>query len=87
MIHSVPDVDILVNNLGVYEAKSFFDLRDSDWMSLFEINVMSGIRLARHYMRGMPVRAGSGPRAFSEIAERYPVFELSRADVQDRRIG
>jgi NAD(P)-dependent dehydrogenase (short-subunit alcohol dehydrogenase family) len=53
MIDAVSDVDILVNNLGIYEAKSFFDLQDSDWMSLFLINVMSGIRLARHYMRGM----------------------------------
>jgi NAD(P)-dependent dehydrogenase (short-subunit alcohol dehydrogenase family) len=53
MIRSVPEVDILVNNLGIYEAKSFFDLQDSDWMRLFEINVMSGVRLARHYLRGM----------------------------------
>lgn len=53
MVHSVPDVDILVNNLGIYEAKSFFDLQDSDWINLFKVNVMSGIRLARYYMRGM----------------------------------
>jgi NAD(P)-dependent dehydrogenase (short-subunit alcohol dehydrogenase family) len=53
VIAALPDVDILVNNLGIYEAKSFFDLKDSEWMRLFEINVMSGVRLARHYMRGM----------------------------------
>jgi short-subunit dehydrogenase len=53
MINAVAEIDILVNNLGVYEAKSFFDLQDSDWLSVFLINVMSGIRLARHYMRGM----------------------------------
>jgi NAD(P)-dependent dehydrogenase (short-subunit alcohol dehydrogenase family) len=53
MVNAVSDVDILVNNLCTYEAKSFFDLQDADWTSLFEINVMSGIRLARHYMRGM----------------------------------
>lgn len=53
MVNSVSDVDILVNNLGIYEAKPFFDLQDSDWMRLFEINVMSGIRLASRYMRGM----------------------------------
>ena len=35
MIDALSDVDILVNNLGIYEAKSFFDLQDSDWMSLF----------------------------------------------------
>jgi NAD(P)-dependent dehydrogenase (short-subunit alcohol dehydrogenase family) len=53
IIDAVSDVDILVNNLGIYQAKSFFDLQDSDWMSVFLINVMSGVRLARHYMRGM----------------------------------
>jgi NAD(P)-dependent dehydrogenase (short-subunit alcohol dehydrogenase family) len=53
VISSVSDIDILVNNLGIYEAKSFFELRDSDWMQIFEINVMSGVRLARHYLRGM----------------------------------
>jgi NAD(P)-dependent dehydrogenase (short-subunit alcohol dehydrogenase family) len=53
MINAVPEVDILINNLGIYEAKSFFDLQDSDWMSLFLINVLGGIRLARHYMRDM----------------------------------
>jgi NAD(P)-dependent dehydrogenase (short-subunit alcohol dehydrogenase family) len=53
VINTVSDVDILVNNLGIYEAKSFFDLQDSDWISLFLINVMGGIRLARHYLRGM----------------------------------
>jgi len=49
VISSVSDIDILVNNLGIYEAKSFFELQDSDWMQIFEINVMSGVRLARHY--------------------------------------
>jgi NAD(P)-dependent dehydrogenase (short-subunit alcohol dehydrogenase family) len=53
IIDSVPYVDILVNNLGIYETKSFFELQDSDWARLFEINVMSGVRLARHYLRGM----------------------------------
>jgi len=53
MINSVPVVDILVNNLGIYETKSFFELHDSDWTRLFEINVMSGVRLARYYLRGM----------------------------------
>jgi NAD(P)-dependent dehydrogenase (short-subunit alcohol dehydrogenase family) len=53
VISSVSDIDILVNNLGIYQAKSFFELQDSDWMQIFEINVMSGVRLARHYLRGM----------------------------------
>jgi len=53
VISSVSDIDILVNNLGICQAKSFFELQDSDWMQIFEINVMSGVRLARHYLRGM----------------------------------
>lgn len=51
-----PDVDILVNSLGGYEAKSFFDISDSDWQRMWEMNVMSGARLSRHYMRGMLAR-------------------------------
>ena len=47
------EVDILVNNLGIYEAIGFFDETDEAWRKLFEINIMSGVRLARHYLRGM----------------------------------
>ncbi len=50
---AVPEVDILVNNVGIYERKSFFDIADDDWQRLFEVNVMSGIRLARLYGEGM----------------------------------
>jgi NAD(P)-dependent dehydrogenase (short-subunit alcohol dehydrogenase family) len=52
----VPDCDILVNNLGVYERKAFFDISDAEWQRLFEVNVMSGIRFARHYARAMAGR-------------------------------
>jgi NAD(P)-dependent dehydrogenase (short-subunit alcohol dehydrogenase family) len=52
----VPDVDILVNSLGGYEAKAFFDLSDADWQSMWDRNVMSGVRLSRHYLRGMLAR-------------------------------
>jgi 3-oxoacyl-[acyl-carrier protein] reductase len=48
-----PEVDILVNNLGIYEPVGFFQERDADWQRLFEVNVMSGVRLARHHLRGM----------------------------------
>jgi NAD(P)-dependent dehydrogenase (short-subunit alcohol dehydrogenase family) len=50
---SFPDVDILVNNLGAFEARSFFDIPDADWQHMWETNVMSGARLSRQYMRGM----------------------------------
>lgn len=49
----VPEVDVLVNNLGLFEPVSFFESKDQDWTKLFNINVMSGIRLTRFYMSGM----------------------------------
>jgi len=48
-----PEVDILVNNLGFYEPKAFFDIEDSDWTKMFEVNVMSAVRLTRHYLKTM----------------------------------
>jgi NAD(P)-dependent dehydrogenase (short-subunit alcohol dehydrogenase family) len=56
MTEAHPDVDILVNNLGVFEPKPFEDIPDADWLRFFETNVLSGIRLARHYVRGMRAR-------------------------------
>ena len=52
-VRRFPDLDILVNNLGVYETVSFFDERDEAWQRVFEINVMSGVRLARHHLARM----------------------------------
>ncbi|MGY4434861.1 NAD(P)-dependent dehydrogenase (short-subunit alcohol dehydrogenase family) [Bradyrhizobium sp. F1.13.1] len=42
--------DILVNNLGIYEPKPFAAITDTDWQRFFETNVMSGVRLSRHYL-------------------------------------
>jgi NAD(P)-dependent dehydrogenase (short-subunit alcohol dehydrogenase family) len=53
LIRQVPDTDILINNLGVYEPKAFADITDADWLSIFETNVLSGVRLSRHYFPGM----------------------------------
>ena len=50
------EVDVLVNNLGIFEPKPFEQIPDEDWIRFFEINVLSGIRLARHYVRGMRSR-------------------------------
>ena len=50
---ALPEADILVNNAGVFAPKDFFDIPDEDWRRIFEINVMSGIRLSRALMRGM----------------------------------
>ena len=48
-IRQVPTADILVNNVGIFEPKDFGELTDADWMRFFETNVMSGVRLSRHY--------------------------------------
>ncbi|HMI19802.1 MAG TPA: SDR family oxidoreductase [Sphingomonas sp.] len=53
LIAAVPSVDILINNLGIYEAKPFAQITDEDWTRFFEINVMSGVRLSRHYFPRM----------------------------------
>jgi NAD(P)-dependent dehydrogenase (short-subunit alcohol dehydrogenase family) len=52
----VSDVDVLVNNLGIYERKPFFEIPDEDWMRLFEVNVLSGVRFARRYAPSMAKR-------------------------------
>ena len=52
-ISAFPQVDILINNLGIYEAVDFFNETDEDWRKLFEVNIMSGVRLARHYLKHM----------------------------------
>ena len=53
LVAQFPDVDILVNNLGIYEPKGFFEIEDADWSKMFEVNVMSGVRLTRHYLKRM----------------------------------
>jgi NAD(P)-dependent dehydrogenase (short-subunit alcohol dehydrogenase family) len=53
LIAAVPSVDILVNNMGIYGPKPFFELEDEDWELMFEVNVMSGVRLTRHYLKDM----------------------------------
>jgi NAD(P)-dependent dehydrogenase (short-subunit alcohol dehydrogenase family) len=56
LIAQVPDADILINNLGIFEPKAFFDIPDSDWVRFFEVNMLSGVRLSRHYAQGMAKR-------------------------------
>jgi NAD(P)-dependent dehydrogenase (short-subunit alcohol dehydrogenase family) len=53
LVAALPDVDILVNNAGIFEPKGFFDIPDEDWTRFLEVNVMSGVRLSRAYMKGM----------------------------------
>jgi hypothetical protein len=53
VVQRYSDVDILVNNLGIFEPKAFEDIPDADWMRFFEVNVLSGVRLARAYLPAM----------------------------------
>ncbi|HUN71812.1 MAG TPA: SDR family oxidoreductase [Steroidobacteraceae bacterium] len=56
IIRAYPDVDVLVNNMGIFEPKPFEEIPDADWLRFFETNVLSGVRLSRHYVRGMRSR-------------------------------
>jgi NAD(P)-dependent dehydrogenase (short-subunit alcohol dehydrogenase family) len=56
LVRQLPEVDILVNNLGIFEPKPFEEIPDADWTRFFEVNVMSGVRLTRHYLPGMKAR-------------------------------
>lgn len=87
LVAARPDVDILVNNLGIYGARGFFDADDALWEEYFEVNVLSGVRLARHYAAGMRER-GWGRIQFisSESALNIPTemvhYGVSKAAVQ-----
>ncbi|QMT60283.1 MULTISPECIES: SDR family NAD(P)-dependent oxidoreductase [unclassified Legionella] len=50
LLKQIPTVDILVNNVGIYNTKPFVDISDEEWLHMFEVNVMSGVRLSRHYL-------------------------------------
>ena len=74
VIAALPAVDVLVNNVGIFEPKPFAEIPDEDWYRFFEVNVMSGIRLSRHYLAGM-VEKNWGRILFisSESAVQIPV--------------
>jgi NAD(P)-dependent dehydrogenase (short-subunit alcohol dehydrogenase family) len=52
-LRQVPAAEILINNLGIFEPKPFLEIPDADWMRFFEVNVLSGVRLARAYLPAM----------------------------------
>lgn len=87
LIAAYPDADILINNLGIYGAQAFFDIDDALWEQYFEVNVLSGVRLARHYAKGMRDR-GWGRIQFisSESALNIPTemvhYGVSKAALQ-----
>lgn len=53
LFNRLPQVDILVNNVGIYTSTSFFEMKDEDWYRQFDVNVMSAVRLSRHYLPQM----------------------------------
>lgn len=53
VIEEYPEVDILINNLGIFEPKEYFHIPDEDWFKMFEVNIMSGVRLTRWYLNQM----------------------------------
>jgi len=83
-----PEVDILVNNVGVFEPSDFVETDDATWMRHFEINVMSGVRLTRHYLPGMRVR-GWGRVVFvsSESGVQIPVEMIHYGVTKTAQIG
>jgi NAD(P)-dependent dehydrogenase (short-subunit alcohol dehydrogenase family) len=56
LLAQLPEVDLLVNNAGIFEPKPFEEIPDADWLRFFEMNVLSGVRLSRHYLKGMRAR-------------------------------
>jgi NAD(P)-dependent dehydrogenase (short-subunit alcohol dehydrogenase family) len=72
-LQQVPEADILVNNLGIFEPKPFLEIPDSDWLRFFEVNVLSGVRLSRHYLPRM-LKKNWGRVIFisSESAQQIP---------------
>lgn len=53
LIEAYPETDILINNLGIFEPAEYFDIPDTEWFKFFEVNIMSGVRLSRHYLKKM----------------------------------
>jgi NAD(P)-dependent dehydrogenase (short-subunit alcohol dehydrogenase family) len=72
-LKAVPVADILVNNLGIFEVKPFLEIPDDDWQRFFEVNILSGVRLSRHYLANM-LRKNWGRIIFisSESAQQIP---------------
>jgi NAD(P)-dependent dehydrogenase (short-subunit alcohol dehydrogenase family) len=56
LLDGIGEIDILVNNVGLFGLAPFADISDDDWHRYFDVNVMSGVRLARHALAGMLTR-------------------------------
>ncbi len=56
VVRQLPQVDVLVNNVGIFEPKPFAKISDAEWEKFFAVNVLSGVRLSRAYLDGMKAR-------------------------------
>jgi len=81
---ALPELDVLVNNLGIFEPKAFADIPDEDWLRFFETNVLSGIRLSRHYVGGMRSRLGADRVRLERIRPADPGRDDPLRHDQDR---
>lgn len=73
LIEQLPDLDVLVNNVGIFRAIPFEEIPDDAWQEIFDVNVMSGVRLSRHYLPKM-LRKNEGRVIFisSESSQNIP---------------
>jgi NAD(P)-dependent dehydrogenase (short-subunit alcohol dehydrogenase family) len=88
VLAGAPEVDILINNLGIFEPKAFAATTDEDWQRFFDVNLMSGVRLARHHLPRMIAR-GHGRVQFvsSESALQIPVEMIHYGVTKTAQLG
>ncbi len=60
LLSSLGDVDVLVNNVGVFDVAPFDQIADDEWQRYLDVNLMSGVRLSRHALPGMLARGWAG---------------------------
>ena len=73
LLQQLPDIDILINNAGIFEPKAFTEISDDEWFRFFEVNVLSGVRLARHFFPKMIAKDwGQDHLHFQRIGREYP---------------
>ena len=88
VISAAPELDVLVNNVGIFEAKPFARIPDEDWTHFLEVNVLSGVRLSRHHLPRM-LQRGSGRILFisSESALQIPAEMIHYGVTKTAQLG
>ncbi len=88
VIAAAPDLDVLVNNVGIFEAKPFAEISDADWTRFLEVNVLSGVRLSRHHLPRM-LQRGFGRVLFisSESALQIPAEMIHYGVTKTAQLG